>query len=376
MKKLLLLSGFLLFRSLFSGAQIQVSKNINLPVPPDTRLKLLSALDSLMVHITNGKIAQDEIGSEAAALNISVFNDLKSIQNNDKQKNPYFYKPQVINLYPIGKSRYCIKVAFMNCDSLRAIFNFIGLVKVDKVTFSIPLNYLTRYWKTTQTGNVTYHYPDNINLSRAYKFNKKNSIIATRLGLRPEKLDFYLCDNYQEVSHLLGYEYDNESAGLTNEGYGVDAGYIFSIMHNEDFSHDLFHYYSAKVRKNARNSAAEEGIAYSWGNAYYADENGEMITQQQLISVLKKYLQQNLTASLLELFRKNPAIFPSQTKVRSLIASLICDEVEREKGIAGIRILIDCGRGDDNFFIATDKLIGLNVPNFDSRVTALLAKYK
>jgi hypothetical protein len=195
--------------------------------------------------------------------------------------------------------------------------------------------------------------------------------------LKPEKFDFYLCDNYQEILRLLGYEYDSESVGITNEGYGVDVGTIFSIMHNEDFSHDLFHYYSGKFRKNIpRNFAAEEGIAYSWGNAYYADDKGEMITQQQLVKVFKIYLQQHPQAGLLELFRKNPFIFYSQTKVRSLISSLICDQVERKKGLVGIKSLIDCGSGDDNYFIVVNNLVGINTANFDSRVMSLLANYK
>ena len=56
------------------------------------------------------------------------------------------------------------------------------------------------------------------------------------------------------------------------------------------FSHDIFHYYSGKVNKNEnRNWITEEGIAYSWGNAYYTNSNGEMIEQQILIDELKKF---------------------------------------------------------------------------------------
>jgi uncharacterized membrane protein len=213
-------------------------------------------------------------------------------------------------------------------------------------------------------------------LKRAMIFDQKNSQIATKLGLQPEKFDFYLCDNYQDILHLLGYGYDSESAGFVTDGYGVDEGTIFSIMHNEDFSHDLFHHYSGKVRKNARNSAADEGMAYTWGNAYYTDDHGEAITQQQLMKTFKEYLRQHPQASLLELFSKNPMIFDHQTKVRSLISSLICDEVERTKGVAGIKELIDCGRGDDNYFRIVNELVGINTANFDVKVRILVEKYR
>jgi hypothetical protein len=62
--------------------------------------------------------------------------------------------------------------------------------------------------------------------------------------------------------------------------------------------------------------------------------------------------------------------------VRSLLASLISDEVERRKGITGIKALIDCGRGDDSYFKAVNQLIGVNVANFDVEVKRLLEAYK
>ena len=174
---------------------------------------------------------------------------------------------------------------------------------------------------------------------------------------------------------LVGYEYDSESAGIINESYGVEGNIIFSVMHNEDFSHDTFHYYASKIRTGARNSAAEEGIAYSWGNAYYADEHGEIITQKKMVKLLKAYLQLHPQASLLELFNKNPPIFDLQFKVKSIISSLICDEVERRKGIAGIKALINCGRGDDNYFTIVNEAVGINTTNFDTGVMDLLTKY-
>jgi hypothetical protein len=196
------------------------------------------------------------------------------------------------------------------------------------------------------------------------------------MGLQPEHFDFYMVKNHQELWCLLGYEYDSNAVGNTTDGYGVDSGVIFSVMHNEDFSHDTFHYYSAKVRTQPRNSAADEGVAYSWGNAYYTDENGEVLTQKQVANQLKQYLQQHPNTSLFELFTKNPLILSYQTKVRSLLSSLICDEVEQRKGVAGIKVLLNCGRGDDQFFKIVNEMIGINPANFNVKVAGLLQQYK
>ncbi len=375
-----LLSLFLLIGSQPLWAQTPINRNIELhsTVSAETRSKLLDALDTLLVHINHGKPLPDEISPLGATLSLSTYKDLKPIRTNGKE--PDYYKPQLINLYPVKDNQYIISLAFINPaatkDQLRAVINFMAELDNNRVIFSIPLYYLTKNWKTTKVGNITYHYLDEVNIERAKIFDKKNTQIAQKLGLQPEHFDFYLCNNYQEILRLLGYEYDSESAGQVTDGYGPDAGTIFSIMHNEDFSHDVFHYYAGKIRKNTRNSAAEEGIAYSWGNAYYTDDNGEMISQRQLVPVLKQYLQKHPQTSLLELFSKNPMIFEHQTKVRSLISSLICDEVERRKGIAGIKELIDCGWGDDNYFKVITEITGINTANFEKRVMELINNYK
>ena len=94
--------------------------------------------------------------------------------------------------------------------------------------------------------------------------------------------------------HLLGFGYSLYSNGKYRDGYGVDTKTIFAVMNNEDFSHDMFHYYSGQINKREnRNWITEEGIAYAWGNAYYTDKNGEMISNKRLITELKDYLAKN-----------------------------------------------------------------------------------
>jgi len=51
---------------------------------------------------------------------------------------------------------------------------------------------------------------------------------------------------------------------------------------------------------------------------------------------------------------------------------VICKEIERQKGKEGIIELLKCGRGNDNLFKATEKLIGINRQNFDEEVYQLI----
>ena len=371
MNRILILFSFFLITTLPVSAQLHVEENLDIhtEISKETQVKLLTDLNTLFFNIYSGRPITDEI--DPSAFDRSFFSSFKDMGNTNI-KDSFKEKPQLINLYPVSGSQYFISLAFMHRDSLKTIINIIATTNGDKIIFSCPLWYLTRNWKMTVVGNITYYYPDSINRSRAKKFNRANSTIAHNLGLPPEQFSFYLCNNYQDALHLMGYEYDSESAGNFRDGYGVDNGIIFSIMHNEDFSHDTFHYYSAKFRKHARNFAADEGVAYLWGNAYYTDEHGEVITWEQLVPKLKMYLQQHPEISLLQLFQQNPLIFGPTSKVRSLLSCLICNDIEKQKGVNGIKILIDCDNGDDNYFRVTNDLVGINRSNFDEKVKGLI----
>ncbi len=159
-------------------------------------------------------------------------------------------------------------------------------------------------------------------------------------------------------------------------------------MNNEDFSHDLFHFYSAKVHtRTSRNWVTEEGLAYSWGNAYYTKENtGEIARQAELIKVLKEYLAKHPETDLHSLFKNHfwtdsSGIFnhlSTDYKVGRLLSSLICDAIEEQTGMSGINQLISCGSLPDrftSFLETTNKLIGLNAENFNARVDQMLCNY-
>jgi len=284
---------------------------------------------------------------------------------------------KLLNFYPIGHDRCWMTLSFNDGPTLTRIVSCIVQKENAHYTFTSPLAYLTRHWQTTQIGNITYHYPDNINLTRARAFEKNNETIAKKLGLTPEKFDFYLTDNYQEIPPLLGYLYDPERVGRTRDGSFTEAHQIFAIQHNEDFSHDLIHYYVAKIRTNTRNTAAEEGLAYYWGNAYYTDSSRNMIDYPAQLAALRTYLHEHPDSTLLSLFEHNAKPFPNlapEVSARSILSARLFQLVEDTRGIIGVKALINCGKGDDNYFSTLYTLTGINRSNFDTRLRALLAQ--
>lgn len=336
-----------------------------------------SESDSLIWDSLNQLFGEDDTSS--------LINDRLSTEITSyflKKKESKFYN--LVNYFPLSdKSRWLSIAQTDRSGAIIKVFNLIAEKHADDIKFSIPLKHHTKGWNTTVIGNITYYHQNPISEEKAKSFDQKNTQISEKLGADSEKLAFYICRNYQEILHLVGFSYDQESNGEYRDGYGVVEGHIFSIMDNEDFSHDIFHYYSGKVNERSkRNWIVEEGLAYSWGNAYYTNINtGEMISQSELVMELKKYLRANPGRSLLNLFTKSEKIFnhlAPEISVRSTIASLICDEVEKRKGIEGIFSLINCGRRQkdmSNFFSATQELVGINRQNFNREVSKLLAQH-
>ncbi len=379
----------------FGFSQNQVYEKIKIPGQFDHALRdsvsqsLIQHVDNLFYQIARGSIDSSYVQMQNAALTKAILTELRGIEN-EGDSLPNHYHKQLLRFYPIANNTYSISIGFLSNESgqaipvLKTIFNLIATHEKNVVRFSLPLSYLTRNWKSTKIGKTTYVYKDTIQLKRAHIFNKKNHLISRKMNIPTESFKFYMCENYQEISRLLGYEYALETATTYRDGYGVQQGYIFSIMNNEDFSHDVFHYYSGKINdfKN-RNWLAEEGTASSWGNAYYTDKNGEMIELEHLVFALKTYLKNNKEADLLHLFTENPKIFDHiapELSIRSVIAGVLSNEIERSVGIKGIHRILNSRKTEsvldyDNYFRTLNTLIGINKSNFNRRLKDLLATY-
>ncbi len=281
---------------------------------------------------------------------------------------------QVLNVYPLDKDRYWVTVGCMDGNTLSKMFSFVARNEHGRYSLASPLRWLTRDWSTKVIGRITYHYSSGLDTGRASAFNEKNEVIAKKLGLAPENLHFYLTDNYQQIQTLLGHDYDAESAGNVRNGSWVGDS-IFATMHNEDYSHDLVHGYVLKIRTNTWNSAAEEGLAYYWGNAYYTDAKGGMIDFSEMKTALKDYLQAHPDSTVTSLFRHNAKVFPDlapEVSARSVISAVLFAYVEKIKGVEGVKTFINCGKGDDNYFNTLNGLTGISRENFEVKVRALL----
>jgi hypothetical protein len=322
-----------------------------------------------------------------------VFMQVANIETSSKDSLGSLSR-SLINSYPIGKDRYLMHLIThtKTNDNIipTLIWKIIAHQTKNRFQFSAPLEYFTDTWKREKVGNVYYCYRDSLNSQRAQLFAKKNRDFAQKFKLPEHSSTFYMATNTQEIMQLIGIDYDATGVHQIRDGWGVISNqYIFSINNNEDFSHDLFHYYSSQIhdRKN-RNWIAEEGFAYSWGNAYYTNiQTGEMTDQGELVAALMAYLEVYPNTDLYQLFNETFTIDNSgilthlapDYKMSRLLSSLICDKVEKDRGMNGVHELISCGNSPDRFtaFLkATEDLIGINAANFNVKVLEILERHE
>jgi hypothetical protein len=344
-------------------------------LPDSITWLIINNLDDLLSSVGNGQLDTALIDSRNAAFNRNFFADLQGIERKDTIQN--YFQGQLINLYPVENEQYLLTLAYTKGNEIGRIFTFLAKETAGKIVFASPIQYNTKYWKTANIGTITYFYPDTIDTERAEVFNQKNRLMAKKLGLPVRNWDVYMCRNYQEVLQIQGCFYESATNGYVNSGYIVDPKTLFSVMNDEDFSHDVFHMYATEIRGKIRNRTAEEGIAYLWGNIYHPGKVGKAPGQKDLVPLLQQYLETHKNMTLLDLFDKNPDVlaeygYPHPISVKSIISGVICEEIEKQKGAAGIIELIKCGSGDENYFQSVENLIGINRDNFNEKVYQLL----
>ncbi|WP_165023021.1 hypothetical protein [Dysgonomonas sp. ZJ279] len=349
-------------------------------MPDSVRSEIITSLNTLFEGIANENIPTNLLDNRDIDFNTNYFKSLGWITRPDTTSN--YPHPQILNIYRLTASDdYNITLAYSKSQKdsvppvIYGIYTFIATKNNGKFVFSTPLKYRTRSWKSKVIDEITFDYSDKLNIERASNFVRKNRAMASKFGLPIINYKVYVTNNYQESLNLLGVDYEYGNNGIINRGYIVNPNTLFVVRGNEDFSHDALHMYAYYIR-GKRNVTAEEGLAYTWGDAYYTDINGYIPNQNDLILELQQYLKDHPNETLLDIFNSNPRFFSYSERIspKSTISGVICDEIERIKGTEGIIELLNCGQGDDNYFISIEKLVGINRDNFDEKVMPLIMR--
>lgn len=362
-----------------SIAQVQVHPEL-LDQNKELTIQVGEHLDSLLIRIKEKRPYDMYLVEQRADFTLSTLKWVVSLATKEERDQQI----ELLDLVPISKDSYKLTLSMMSANEdgkpeLDFLLDLIVIQDIDGMKFTSVIDHRVRYWNVNVIDGITYYYRDRMNEQRAELFGKKHRLIAANLSSEPKPLTVFLCDNYKEALDLMGYRYDKESIGKYKNGHGVDASLIFSIMGNEDFSHDVLHcYVSKKVERKERNWVTEEGLAYLWGNAYWTDSEGEMIELDRLLEELRAYVEMNPEVSLLELFEKDEKPFGNISEdisVRSTISGLILRVIEKEHGMDGIWQMLRAGREPnrlDPYLDNVEELMGISRRNFDRQTEQLL----
>ncbi|WMI64316.1 hypothetical protein RBH94_09605 [Aestuariibaculum sp. YM273] len=371
------------FQSVFSQ-DLKISKYARVPVDSTEFEFLKNDLSTFLKSCLTKNIDTSYIKESYRKLSVSSFKKFSDyiVDENGELKPDRSWS--VLNIIPKSKSKIEITTAIVmhqedEAADLLCLFHFFTTKINGKYMFYIPLEEQIKDWDTQIVGNITYYYKKCIDTENAKLFDSKNSEIAKKLNVKPEQFQFFICEDYQAILNMRGFDYSISDNGLYRDGYGlVGNRAIFSVMGNEDFSHDIFHYYSGKINNHInRNWIAEKALAYLWGNAYYTDQNGNMILFDTLINHLKQLVEHQPELNLLEVFKNNTSLFDKyapEVASQSAIAAVLAKEVEKIYGTVGVLKLINSGRDNrlENFLKTVDTLLGINEVNFNSKLTDLI----
>ncbi|MHB8205903.1 hypothetical protein [Mucilaginibacter sp.] len=202
------LTAILLAFALSVSAQSYTYPNVGQPEAQ----QIGAAIDTAFAGIGRGHVASESITGKQKELTCEMLEYLKT-----RLGEAVTHK--IINCYPLGVRVYRVMVTCSKADTLRQLLTFDVTLQQGRATIDLPLWCDTRNWSVKQAGTIRYMYDHDFDPKAALAFDETNRRIAGRLGLRPDSLDFYLSDNYQQIMQWLGITYDwdmQEKAGMVS----------------------------------------------------------------------------------------------------------------------------------------------------------------
>lgn len=377
---------FLFAFNVFCWAQqsvITVPGYLKMSADEATSIKILTALDGFYTEISEGRVDNQYLNDEHRALTVANLYRFYDYEAGKDSIAKTINDKTLVNFYTLEDHKYSLTISFIKPTragdtALYYLLELIATVKEDGVVFSLPLATATADWQQKMIGKTTYVYRNEIVGERAELFDAKNEKIAAFYDQSAQPLTVFMCANYNEISDLLGLKYDVYANGNFRDGYGVVGNTIFSVMNNEDFSHDIVHFYSEITYEWAsRNRTVEEGFAYFLGNGYYTNSEGEMVEYNEMKMALGKYLSENPNTAVLSLLKEDPRILSNlapEISTKSAIIAVILEQIMNTAGKEGVKTLLTSGRENqlDTFLLLLESDFGWNKENFNQKFTASL----
>jgi hypothetical protein len=360
---------------------ISVPSYIRIPLDSVQKDKLVTALNGLLGQLPgpdkDNRFVDPSFIPETADL-------LDEMRGMDKSGTDRF-RCYLTNVCGIDSTDYFVQLAYLRTvDStpiLRASFTLIAHRVGEGFRFSSPLRRNTATWHVRKTGYFYFYYSDYpFNESQIAEYIEKAGEFDRKLGVPPYLTKFYCCETLQEALEVLGVDYKLDYSGVGSEsltafGPGVSlhviGGTDTTIFDLHDLWHDRLH--AATPATTIINRPIDEGCAYLYGGSWG-------ISWEKIFRQFVTFMGDN--KDWLAAFNENKNFaLPNQNHlyVDYVINALLAKKIEKEKGFRSVLEWLACGKyekGNDNYFQALDRVIGINRTNFNANVEELVAAEK
>ena len=378
-----------LLATLYVKAQtnpVKLNPNIILPKDSIESKLLVSSLNDFLAAAQKPNEENKLVLETEKIETFILLDEVNGIEKSGKFKDDYFYKPYLTNVVAFKNNQYLLQVSYIgtneNTSYLRTSFEFIAHKINNAFQFSSPLLRNTRNWKIEKTGNNIFHYQNTINKEKVKEFNKLTASFDLKLKSANKITDYYCCDNIIELQKLIGVLYKSDYNGRTESVWSSSLGDKKIIVfgnNNSNFNefdqHDLWHdRLSLVVPRSQVNKPVDEGCAYIYGGSWG-------ISWKDIFKEFKTQIASNKNTNWVEV-KEVPVSFKTGNFPNSadyIVNALIIQKIEKEKGFAGVWELLNCGKfekGNENYYKALKKLIGITKANYNDKVWELINKEK
>jgi len=361
-----------------------VPPTIVLPQDSMLRVRLLNAINSLLVEVAAPDSTRPSLYDHAKLSNKILFDEMHDIAKSGKYKDEHFYKPYLANMVLRSDSAYTIQINFIGIADtlalLRASFSMIARAYADHVEFYSPLESLTKDWKVQQMGPYCFHFRNAFNEDAAKNYYATIQRYDKKLGASSVSTDLYCCNDFQEALRLCGIDYKSDYNGRTKSSVAENSSnheLILNGVCGAEFGpvdpHDLWHARRSRViPTNTTNKPVEEGFAFinggSWG-----------LSWQTILESFKKYVAAHPDADWLEQYNASTNIAEKGAyplNIDYIINAMVVRDIESSKGFSVAKELLQCGvyqKGNANYFAALEKVTGVTIIRFNEYVKRLIA---
>ncbi len=229
----------------------------------------------------------------------------------------------------------------------------------------LPIN-LNLEMNSKKVDFITYIYPSGHNFNK--KIAKKQSNLVEQIA---REYDFEL-DNYQFIFtkdrssffKLQGYDFHFENIGVeTPSGRAdVENGIVYSYGCNEFYPHELIHLFLNPKYPNAH-SWFIEGFA-----TYYGQSRGQPLEWH--LKKLKDYLNEHPEIDLNSPL--NLVNMDHVTGYKYALGGLFVKIAFEQGGVNKVRLLLDSGNSNEDFFLALETVLGIKRNSLNSYIRKYL----